>query len=398
MQIPTIITKTDQLADFIKEAMQEPYVTIDTEFIRERSYFSRLCLIQIATHNQAVAIDPLAENLSLEPLFSLLKNSNITKVFHAARQDLEIFYQLMQEMPQNVYDTQIAAMVCGYGESVSYEKLVTALADEKLDKASRYTDWAKRPLSDRQLHYALDDVIHLRVVYEKLRARIHKDNRDSWIAEEMAELTETKRYEPDPTRAYLRLRVKSRAPQYLQILRAVAAWREERAIYKNIPSSRVLRDEVLLQVAAMQPESVEDLREVRGVHHQLSAEQMEALVAKIDEARLAPKSEWPSPPPKTKPLSPAQESLGTLMRMLLKQRCDEAHIVPRLLAGRDEIEQVLRGEAPLADAHFMHGWRYDVFGKDAKALLEGKLILAAKPDGKGFKLVWQMQPEPETAL
>lgn len=389
MQIPTIITKTAELDAFMAEAMGEPYVTIDTEFMRERHYFANLCLLQIATKSQAVAVDPLAEGLDLSSLFKLLRNPDVVKVFHAARQDLEIFYQLMQEMPKNVYDTQIAAMVCGYGESVSYEKLVAALAEETLDKASRFTDWAKRPLSDRQLHYALDDVIHLRVVYEKLRARIEHDGRESWIAEEMAELEDEARFKPDPMRAYKRLRVKSRAPQYLQVLREIAAWREERAIRKNIPAGRALRDEIVLQIAAMQPETEEELGEMRGIRQQLGRGHLTDIIARLDAARAAPKEEWPTPPPKIKPLSPSQESLSNLMRMLLKQRCEEAHIVPRLLVGRDEIESVLRGDTDLKDAHFMHGWRYDVFGRDAELLLDGKLILAAEREGKHYHIRWK---------
>jgi ribonuclease D len=389
MQIPTIITKTEHLDAFVALALKETYVTIDTEFIRERTYFARLCLVQIATHDQAVAIDPLAEGIDLSSLLTLLADPDVTKVFHAARQDLEIFYKLMQGMPQNIYDSQLAAMVCGYGESVSYEKLVAALADEKLDKASRFTDWAKRPLTDRQLHYALDDVIHLRVVYEKLCARIKEDGREEWIAEEMQALYDITRYAPNPQRAYKRLKVKSRAPEYLQTLRAVAAWRETRAIEKNIPSSRVLRDEVLLQIAAMKPESEEDLREVRGVHHQMSSSQMAMLIAQIDEARLAPKEDWPTPPPKAKSLTPPQESLSTLLRMLLKQRCDEAHVVPRLLVGRVELEAVVRGDIKLDEAHFMHGWRYEVFGRDASALLSGKLTVTAKLSGKGYGMTWR---------
>lgn len=371
------------------KASTHAFITIDTEFIRERTYFSQLCLIQVGTVEEAVAIDPLAEGMDLSSLYALLRNEKVMKVFHACRQDLEIFYHAMGEMPKNVYDTQIAAMVCGYGESVGYEKLVNALVGASLDKASRFTDWARRPLSDRQLHYALDDVIHLRVVFEKLHERIARDGRTAWIEEDMAELTDPARYRTDPLEAYKRLRVKSRAPEYLQHLRAVAAWREGLAVEKNVPVQRIMRDELVLQVAAMKPESEDDLREVRGIHHQVSRENMRELVEVLMRARLAPKEEWPKADPRPQGLNPAQESCCELLRMLLKQRCEEAHIVPRLLAGREELEEVIRGDIPLPDAHFMHGWRYDVFGRDAEKFLSGKLLISATHKGKHYSVIWQ---------
>ncbi len=389
MQIPTIITTTEHLAALMAKAKAEPFITIDTEFIRERTYFSQLCLIQVATSEEAVAIDPLAEGMDLAPLYEVLRDENVVKVFHACRQDLEIFYHAMGEMPKNVYDTQIAAMVCGYGESVGYEKLVGALVGATLDKASRFTDWARRPLSDRQLHYALDDVIHLRVIYAKLRERIAKEGRTAWIEEDMAELIEERRYRSDPLLAYKRLRVKSRAPEYLQHLRAVAAWREGLAVEKNVPVQRIMRDELVLQVAAMKPETEDDLREVRGIHHQVSRDNMRELVEVLMHARLAPKEEWPKADPRPQGLNPAQESCCELLRMLLKQRCDEAHIVPRLLASRDELEEVIRGDIALADAHFMHGWRYEVFGRDAEKFLTGKLSVSAGFKGKYYSVSWK---------
>lgn len=389
MQIPTVITKTADLEAFVAKASNEPFITIDTEFIRERTYFAQLCLLQVATAEEAVAIDPLAEGMDLSSLYTLLLNEKVMKVFHACRQDLEIFYHAIGEMPKNVYDTQIAAMVCGYGESVGYEKLVNALVGASLDKASRFTDWARRPLSDRQLHYALDDVTHLRVVFAKLRERIEKDGRTGWIEEDMAELTDPSRYRTNPFEAYKRLRVKSRAPEYLQLLRAVAAWRESMAVEKNVPVQRIMRDELALQVAAMKPESEDDLREVRGINHQVSRENMRELVEVLMQARMAPRETWPEPGARPQGLTPSQDSCCELLRMLLKQRCDEAHIVPRLLASRDELEEVIRGDVALADAHFMHGWRYEVFGKDAEAFLSGKLAVSALQRGKGYAVQWQ---------
>ena len=227
MQIPDLITTTEALRQFCDNAASESFITVDTEFMRERTYYPRLCLVQVGTSTDAVAIDPLAEGMDLSPLFALMQREEMVKVFHAARQDLEIFHHLTGTLPKNIYDTQIAAMVCGHGESAGYERLVNSMLKETLDKASRFTDWSVRPLSSRQIRYALDDVTHLRHIYIQLSEEIEKAGRASWIAEEMAAMGNPDNYAPHPDTAWQRLKVKSRAPEFLNMLRCVAAWREQ---------------------------------------------------------------------------------------------------------------------------------------------------------------------------
>ena len=389
MQIPDLITTTEALEQFCKAAESETFLTVDTEFMRERTYFPKLCLVQVGTSNDAVAIDPLVEGIDLTPLFELLKREEIVKVFHAARQDLEIFHQLMGGMPANVYDTQIAAMVCGYGESAGYERLVNDMLDEKLDKASRFTDWAKRPLSERQIRYALDDVTHLRKIYEKLCMQIEQEGRASWIAEEMEAMGAAENYAPDPQTAWKRLKVKSRKPEFLQMLRCVAAFREQKAIDKNIPRGRVLRDEVILQVASESPETEEELLAVRGMKGSMSHYSITALTELMHEARMAPKDTFPTMPPRPKPLNAGGETCSDMLRMLLKQAAEEAHVVPRLITDRSELENVIRGTVPLKEARFMQGWRYEVFGQKAEQWLAGKLHVVGTRGKHGFGVEWR---------
>ena len=388
MQIPDLIADTETLAAFCQTLKGEAFITVDTEFMRERTYFPQLCLLQVASSKEAVAIDPLAEGIDLAPIFDVMRDASIRKVFHAARQDLEIFHHLMGEMPSNMYDTQIAAMVCGFGESAGYERLVTDMLGGTLDKASRFTDWAKRPLTPRQIRYALDDVTYLRDIYTKLQTRLAADGRDVWIAEEMAELANPALYAPDPDSAWQKLKVKSRASAFLQVLRAVAAWRERRAVQRDLPRGRVLRDDVVLQIAAEAPETVDAMQEIRGMKGQMSPESMEQLVELILQAKLAPKEDFPTPPPRPQSLGAAGEACLEMLRMLLRQRCDEANVVPRLIADRDELEQLVRGATGDAAPRCMHGWRYEIFGRDAEAWLSGKLRAQAKQTKKGYGVEW----------
>lgn len=386
-----VITESADLAQFCATFGDEQFITVDTEFIRERTYFPQLCLMQVATSHEAVAIDPIANpELDLKPLYEAFANEKLVKVFHACKQDIEIFVHDSGVVPYPLYDTQIAAMVCGYGESISYENLVMDLVGATLDKASRFTDWARRPLSDRQLVYALDDVIHLRVIYEKLRARIHEDGRDEWIAEEMEELSNISQYRVDANRSYLRLKVKSRAPMVLQILRATAAWREEMAAKKDVPRQRILKDDWVVQVAMQMPETVDALLEVRGINSQLSKESMASLIEAITIARALPKESFPVAEERDKPMVAAQEACLDQLKLLLRQKCEDAHTVPRLVADKQELEDVVRGKLPLEKAHFGHGWRYEIFGQAAQDLLAGKLTARVQPHRGGFGLVWSV--------
>ena len=258
-----VITTTDELSKLCKRLGSQTYITVDTEFVREHTYWPRLCLVQIAYRDEAAAIDPLAKGLSLDPLLEVLANPNILKVFHSARQDLEIFFHLSGSVPVSVFDTQIAAMVCGFGDAASYETLVKRLAGKALDKASRFTDWVRRPLTERQLRYALDDVIHLCTVYERLSENISKTGRTSWVSEEMIALCNPSLYRLEPNDAWRRIKARSKNPRTLAILREIAAWREREAQNRNLPRKHIIRDEALVEIAAHAPTTPEELEKVR---------------------------------------------------------------------------------------------------------------------------------------
>ena len=383
------ITTTADLAQFCATFGDEQFITVDTEFIRERTYFPQLCLMQVATSKEAVAIDPIAgPEMDLTPLYDAFADERLVKVFHACGQDIEIFVHESGRIPFPLYDTQIAAMVCGYGESISYENLVMDIVGASLDKASRFTDWARRPLSDRQLVYALDDVIHLRVIYEKLKARIDADGRSDWLGEEMSDLADITKYRVDANRAWVRLKVKSRTPAVLQTLRATAAWREEMAAKKDVPRQRILKDDYVVQVAMQLPKTIEELLEVRGIQGQLSKESMAALIDAINTALAEPKENFPAPEERDKPMPAAQEACLDQLKLLLRQKAEDYHVVPRLVADKAELEAVVRGKLPLENAHFGHGWRYEIFGRAAADLLAGKLSARVQPHRGGYGLVW----------
>lgn len=384
----TIITTSEGLAEFCATFGDEQFITVDTEFIRERTYFPQLCLMQVGTSKLAAAIDPLASNIDFTPLYAAFADPKLVKVFHAAKQDIEIFVRESGQVPTPLYDTQIAAMVCGFGESVSYETLVQDLARAKLDKASRFTDWARRPLSDRQLAYALDDVIHLRTVFEKLEQKIAASGRAAWIAEEMAAIADIAQYQPDPQHAWLRLKAKSRAPEYLQALKAAAAWRETMAARKNIPRQRLLKDDWVVQVATQRPTTLEEMLEVRGITHQLGKEMMASLLEALNAALAEPPDIYPQAPERLRPMPAAQEACLDQLKLLLRQRCEEERLVPRLVASKDDLEMLVRGSVTLEASPIGHGWRYDVFGRAAEDLLAGKLTAQVVPHRGGYGLVW----------
>lgn len=383
------ITTTADLAQFCASFGDEQFITVDTEFIRERTYFPQLCLMQVATSHEAVAIDPIAgPEMDLTPLYDAFADERLVKVFHACGQDIEIFVHESGRIPYPLYDTQIAAMVCGYGESISYENLVMDIVGAPLDKASRFTDWARRPLSDRQLVYALDDVIHLRVIYEKLRARIEADGRADWLGEEMSDLADITKYRVDANRAWVRLKVKSRSPAVLQTLRATAAWREKMAAKKDVPRQRILKDDYVVQVAMQMPKTPEELLDVRGIQGQLSKESMAALVDAINAALAEPKENFPQAEERDKPMPASQEACLDQLKLLLRQKAEDYHVVPRLVADKAELEAVVRGKLPIEKAHFGHGWRYEIFGAAAADLLAGKLSARVQPHRGGYGLVW----------
>ncbi len=378
-----MIETTAELAALCERLAHEAFVTVDTEFIREKTYYPRLCLVQVAGEHEAVAIDPLAEGIDLSPLYDLMKNPDVLKVFHAAKQDLEIFYHLMNAMPHPIYDTQIAAMVCGYGEQVGYEALVNRILNEQLDKASRYTDWAKRPLTTRQVDYAIGDVTYLRHIYEKLSAQIGIQNRKTWIEEEMASLENPDLFLIEPDEAWRRLKYKKRKPAYLNACRALAAWRERKAQRKNIPRTWLMKDEMLLQLAAMNPSSMEELVQVRGAQH-LSENSRLAILEELAKARLIKTADFPEDEKKGPELSPSQEGLLDVFRLLLKQVCDEAGVAAKLVANKKEMIAFIAGEE---DVPLAHGWRYELFGHIARDFIHGKAYLSVNEKGNGLTLI-----------
>ncbi len=379
----TLIADSDALADFCARHAKAEFLAVDTEFMRDSTYWPKLCLAQIGDRDEAVAIDPLAPGMDLEPMFDLMKNNKILKVFHSARQDMEIFYLLMDALPAPIFDTQVAAMVCGFGESVGYDTLARKLSGAQIDKSSRFADWSRRPLKKRQIDYALSDVIHLRPVYEKLRRLLDKSGRTAWLDEEMAVLTAPKTYQLLPETAWLRLKTRSGDPRYLAILRALAAWRETEAQRRDVPRNRVLRDEQLFDVAAHHPTGAEELGRTRGLSREMAGGRIgQAILKAVAEGLAVPEAECPAPPPRAE--RPA--GLGPmidLLKVLLKMKCETHEVAQKLVANTADLEAIAADDDAQVPA--LGGWRLEVFGQDALALKNGRLALAA--EGRKVRLV-----------
>ena len=377
-----LITTTDELTTFCKSLADAEFVAVDTEFMRERTYWPKLCLAQVAGPDDAAAIDALAEGIDLSPLDELMANPKVLKVFHAARQDLEIFYLRMNKVPAPLFDTQVAAMVCGHGEAASYESLATRLAKAKIDKSSRFTDWSRRPLSERQITYALSDVTHLRVVYEKLRRQLDKTGRLSWIAEEMSVLNDPAIYRADPEQAWRRLKPRGASPRLLAILKEVAAWRERTAQRIDIPRQRLLRDEQLLEIASHAPKGIEDLAATRGLGRGFAEGwQGREILEAVERGRSLPEADLPT---RDKPLEQlrAPSAVVDLLRTLLRLKADQADVAARLVASADELDRLAAGKRDIAA---LKGWRREIFGADAVDLIEGRVALALS--GETAKLI-----------
>jgi ribonuclease D len=388
----TLIDTSDALAAFCRRQAQAPYITVDTEFIRDKTYFPQLCLVQIAGPDEAAALDPLAPGIDLTPLLELMATPTLLKVFHAARQDIEIFVNLAGAVPAPLFDTQVAAMVCGFGDSVSYETLAGKLAGAHIDKSSRFTDWAQRPLSERQLRYALTDVVPLRTVYEKLEARLAKSGRSSWLAEEMGTLTDPATYRQDPAEAWRRFKVRSNNRKLLALVRELAAWRETAAQQRNLPRNRLLRDESLLEIAAHAPATVAELARTRGLGKNFAEGKLGAeILAAVTRVLATPESQYPVPPPRHEP-PPGLGPLVDLLRVLLKLRCEENDVAQKLVADTEDLEKIAADDD--APVRALQGWRGELFGKDALDLKRGRLALTAA--GKRIKLV-RLGPAAEAA-
>ncbi len=381
-----VITDTDALAALCRAYASAPYVTVDTEFLRERTYYAQLCLVQIARPEgaggdgqpDAAIVDPLADGLDLAPLLELLA-APVLKVFHAARQDIEIFYHMTGEVPGPLFDTQIAAMVCGYGEQVGYETLVRRIVRAELDKSSRFTDWSSRPLSRKQLDYALADVTHLRGVYEALSARLETTGRGAWVAEELATLASAETYAVDPDEVWRRIKARSASPRFLAVVRSLARWREVTAQDRDVLRARILKDDALVEIASAKPKTPEELGRLRLVQREARKPETAAeILAAVAEGLACPEERLPRlpEPPRRKEGSAA---VADLLKVLLKARADELGIASKLLASSADLDALAGEEDP--DLPALKGWRFESFGRDALRVRDGEVALAVGRQG-----------------
>jgi ribonuclease D len=367
-----LINTTDELASACSRLATHPFVTVDTEFLRETTYYPKLCLIQIASPDEAVMVDPLAAGLDLAPFMALMTDQNVVKVFHAARQDLEIVWMLGRVLPTPLFDTQVAAMVCGYGDSVGYEQLVNDLAKARIDKSSRFTDWSRRPLSEAQLVYAESDVTHLRDIYLALQADLAASGRESWVAEEMAVLNSPGTYEVKPENAWQRLKGRLRKPKELAVLMELAAWREREAQHRDVPRQRVLKDDALMDIVQRAPRSVEALGELRSVPNGFERSRAggEVLAAVERALALDPRS---LPRLERERGRPSNGAVLDLLKVLLKATADAERVAPKIIASSDDLEEIAGNDE--AEVPALHGWRREIFGEKALALKNGSLSL-----------------------
>jgi len=370
---PTLVASSNDLAALCDRLRAEPFITIDTEFMRERTYWPELCVVQLAGTSEVAIVDALAEGIDLAPLGALLADPAVIKVFHAARQDIEIFVLRFGAVPVPMFDTQVAAMVAGFGDQTGYDTLVAALAGGQIDKAHRFSDWAARPLSPAQLTYAAADVTYLRTVYEKLRDRLAAEGRLEWVAAEMAILTDPTTYRVDPEDAWLRLRPRSNNRRYLGMVRALAAWREREAQRVNIPRQRLLRDESLLEIAASVPSTPEELARARNVSRGFAEGRSgTALLSAIAEAKSLPDETLPPASRGNRDAPRSSPALVALLKVLLGAKCEEHDVAPRLVASAEDLDRIALGEN---DVDTLRGWRRDLFGADAINLREGRIAL-----------------------
>ena len=369
-----IIDTTEALDALMTELKSASYVALDTEFMRDQTYWPRLCLMQVAAPGIEAIIDPMAEGIDLASFYDLLRAPKILKVLHASRQDIEIFHIQGGVIPDPLFDTQIAAMVCGFGESASYETLARRLAHAEIDKSARFTDWSRRPLTKRQLEYALADVTHLRVVYEALARQLERTGRAAWVEEEIAALQEPSLYRLEPALAWKRLKPRTTNKRFLAILASIAGWREREAQTRDIPRNRILKDEALLEIAAHPPETAQGLEHIRTIPKGFAASRMgKALLEEITRGLTADPPAGIEVERVRRKREPSPSAVD-LLKTLLRQCAEAAGVAPRLIANAEDIEKLAAHEDDGVSA--LHGWRAEVFGRDAIALRDGKLALA----------------------
>ena len=373
------LTTTKELADFCSDAAGYPYITIDTEFLRERTYYSKLCLLQIAYSGEgdenAVLVDPLSADISLEPLYDLFRNEAVVKVFHAARQDLEIFFIDAGVIPKPLFDTQVAAMVCGFGDQVGYETLVRKVAKQSLDKSSRFTDWSRRPLTDAQKTYALADVTHLRVIYEKLAAKLAKNKRAHWVEEELQTLTNPETYITRPEEAWKRVKTRTNSARMLGIVQALAEFREAHAQSNNIPRNRVFKDDALIELASTKPQSFDDLQRSRLLLREARKGDIAKGILAAVACALALQPEYLPQVDKKEDAPDSNPALSEMLRVLLKAKTEHLGVAAKLVAAASDLDAMAAGERNL---DMLRGWRAEVFGDEAKRLCQGEIGLVAK--------------------
>lgn len=371
-----LITRTDELAEACARLGNAPFIAVDTEFMREQTFWPRLCLIQVAAEGTEVLIDSLAPGIDLTPFFELMVNERVLKVFHSGRQDIEIVHHLAKVIPHPIFDTQVAAMVCGFGEAVSYSMLVKRLLNRNLDKTSRFTDWSRRPLSERQLTYALGDVLYLRDLYPKLRAQLDKSERATWLNEEMAVLTDPATYDLHPEQAWKRLKMRVKNQKALAVLMELAAWREREAQTQDVPRARILKDDALYDIAGQAPRTVEDLGSLRTLHNGFARSMRGRAV--LDAVTRGLERDPASVPPieRGEPMPPEAQAVVDLLRVLLKATAGKHGVAPKLIATSEELEEIARSDDE--DIPVLRGWRRKLFGEDALALKRGELALSVR--------------------
>lgn len=370
-----VVTTNEQLAEACARFADATYIAIDTEFMRDTTYWPKLCLMQAAIPGFAVAIDPLAPELDLKPFYELLAKPVSIKVFHAARQDIEIFYHQAGMIPAPLFDTQVAAMVCGFGDSAAYETLVRELAHAQIDKSSRFTDWSRRPLSDKQLDYALSDVTHLCRVYEILAKQLEKSGRSHWLEEELGILRAPETYELKPEESWRRLKLRSGNRRFTAVLMEVAAWRERIAQEKNVPRSRVMKDDALFEIAAQAPVTGDDLENLRGIPRGFSGSRGAAgLIEAVKSGLALPASAAPEIERGVSVVVPPV--LGDMLRVLLKILCEQHGVAQKLIASSSDLDQIAADDN--ADVPALSGWRREIFGNAALELKHGRLALTIR--------------------
>ena len=369
-----MIETTTDLEAACEQLARSNYITIDTEFLRETTFWPELCLIQMASPDLAVIVDPMAKGIDLSPFFALMANPEVIKVFHAARQDIEIIFHLGNLIPHPIFDTQVAAMVCGFGDSVSYDQLVNRVTGTQIDKSSRFTDWSRRPLTDKQLDYALADVTHLRDIYKYLAAELEREGRSLWLTEEMAILEARDTYDLHPDDAWQRLKMRVKKPIELAVLKTVAAWREREARARNVPRGRILKDDAIYEIAQQQPKDAEALARLRTVPKGWERSSAgTAVIEAVNEALAIPKTDLPKLPRQNHTPEGAAAA-GEMLKVLLKLIAEKQGVAAKIIANSDDLDKIA-AEGEKADVGALKGWRRELFGETALKLINGEVAL-----------------------